>query len=355
MTRCVLFAEVPDFYAAIEVAQDPNLAGRALIVGGDPRKRGLVQAASAEARATGVEVEMPMLEALALCPQARVVRTDMALYRDYSRRLVACLRRGLPRLETFRLGGAFFELASGVEKPEVVAERLRRAVAEELGLPLRVGIASGKFLARLAAEESGPAGLRSVAGGEAARFLEPLPARRLEGVGRKTAAALEELGASTIGDVVALGRARLEEAFGNHGLRIYTLACALDDAPVRATRHPQSLSREVTVRGEALDRGVLEEHVQDLARHLEAELARQGLAAAGVTLKVRYGDGGRHSRSRALGAPVSVAADVQHAALGLLERTQAGSREVRSLGIQLNRLAPAGEADRQLVLFPAGS
>jgi DNA polymerase-4 len=355
VTRTVVFAEVPSFYATVEVAQDPALEGRPVIVGGDPRKRGLVQAASAEALEAGVEPDMPMLEALRLCPRARAVRTDMALYRDVSRRLFACLRRGLARLETFGLGGAFFDLTGSAEEPEAVAARLRGAVRAELGLPLRVGIASGKFLARLAAEEAGAAGVRRIAPGTEPAFLAPLPAARLEGVGRKTAATLAELGAASIGDVVALGRARLEEAFGTHGLRIYQLASASDDTPVRATRHAQSLSREVTVRGEAGDRSVLEEHLGDLARHLEAELGRQGLCAGRITLKVRFADAAAQSRSRVLGAPVTAAPDLQAAALRLLDRTQAGPRQVRGLGLQLAKLAPAGELVRQLDLFPEGS
>jgi DNA polymerase-4 len=354
VTRAVLFAEVPNFYATVEVAQDPALRGRPLVVGGNPRKRGCVQAASPEARAAGVETDMPMLEALRLCPAARALRTDMALYRDVSRRLLACLRRGFPRLEPFGLGAAFFDATAAPEAPEAIAARLRESVRAELALPLRVGIASGKFLARLAAEEAGEDGVARIPAGEERAFLAPLPLTRLEGVGRKTAAALAELGAATIGDVLALGRARLEAAFGTHGLRIHQLARAEDDAPVRATRHPQSLSREVTVRGEAIDRAVLAESLADLARHLEGELARQGLAAARMTLRVRYADAGVHSRSQVLAAPVAGAAELQAAALRLLERSQAGSRPVRGLGIQLARLAPLAERDRQLALFPPG-
>jgi DNA polymerase-4 len=348
----VLFAEVPCFYATVEIAQDPSLKGRPVLVGGDPRKRGLVQAASEDALAAGVEPEMPVLEALRLCPRAKAVRTDMALYREVSRRLLACLRRGFPRLEPFGLGAAYFDLSGAPDEPGVVAQRLRALVAEELALPLRVGIASGKFLARLAAEESGAEGVRSIPPGEERRFLRPLPARRLEGVGRKTAAALAEMGAETIGDVEALGRERLEAAFGAHGLRIFSLASAIDPSPVRAARHPQSLSREVTIGHDELDRAVLAEHLQDLAVHLEQELARQALSAGRVGLKVRYGDGATQGRSQALAAPVVRASEIQRAALRLLDRTQAGSRAVRGLGLQLGKLAPAAEADRQLDLFP---
>jgi len=354
VTRTVLFAEVASFYAAVEIAQDPALVGRPVIVGGDPRKRGLVQSASAEALAAGVEPDSPMIEALRVCPSARVVRTDMPLYREVSRRLMACLRSAVPRLETLGLAAAYFEL-TGSESPLEVAEGLRERVRAEVGLPLRIGIASGKFLARLAAEEAGEDATRRIAPGEEEGFLTPLAATRLEGVGRKTAATLAELGAHSIGDVAKLGRERLEAAFGTHGLRIHQLASARDDAAIRATRHAQSLSREVTIAGEARDRSLLEENLLDLARQLETELARQALAAGRVTLKVRYADGGTQTRSQVAGAALVSAADVHALVIRLLDRSHAASRRVRGLGIQLAKLTPAGEADRQLPLFPPAS
>lgn len=351
MSRRVLFAEVPCFYAAVEITQDPTLSGRPVLVGGNPHKRGLVQSASPEALAAGVEPEMTVLEALRLCPRARALRTNLRLYREASRGLVACLRREAGRLEPFGLGAAYLE-APAVGDAEGLAARLRERVGTELALPLRVGIATGKFLARLAAEESGASGVRAIPPGAEAAFLAPLPLTRLEGVGRKTAAALAELGARTIGDVAGLGRERLEEAFGPHGLRIFALASARDDAPLRAARHPQSLTREVTVRGEARDRAVLAEHLADLVRDLAEELRRQGLAAGQIALRLRYADQVASSRSHALGAPTAAAGELQAAASRLLDRTQAGSRPIRILGVQLSQLAPAGEADRQLDLFP---
>ena len=299
MTRFVLFAEVPHFYATAERGQDPELQERPVIVGGDPRKRGLVQAASADAQAAGVVPDMPMVEALRLCPRARAVRTDVALYRDVSRQLLVSLRRDVERLEPLGLGAAYAEV--GGADPDAVARGLCERVARELGLPLRVGIASGKFVARVAAQAAGEAGVHRVPAGEERGFLQPLPVERLDGVGRKTAAALAELGAATIGDVQALGRERLEEVFGTHGLRIFSLACALEDAPVRGTRHAQSLSREVTLREGGGDRTELADQLLDLARQLEAELSRQGLAAGRVGLKVRYADQGTQTRSQALG------------------------------------------------------
>jgi len=353
VSRCILFAEVPCFYAAIERGQDPALAERPVVVGGDPRKRGVVLAASPEALVAGVELDMLVVEALRLCPQARAVRTDMPLYRDVSRRLFACLRRSFERIEPFGMAGAYVD-ASGAADAISLAEDLRTRVRAALDLPTRVGIASGKFLARLAAEGVGEEGVQRIDPGVESEFLRPLPTMRLDGVGRKTAATLAERGAHTIGDVVALGLERLEDAFGTHGRRIFALASGRDDAPVRASRHPQSLSREVTIRGEGTDRGVLGEHLLDLARHLEHELSRQGLAAGRVVLRVRYADQGTQTRSQVLRAALRSAPRLHEAGLRLLERTQVDSRPVRGLGLQLGKLAPAAESERQLDLFPRG-
>lgn len=359
MNRVVLFAEVPQFYATVERADGPSDDARAVIVGGDPRRRGSVQAAVPEALAAGVRVGMPMLEALRLCPGARAVRTDMTRYREVSRRLLACMRRGFERLEPFGLAAAYLDVTGDAAPPEVIAERLRAMVREQLGLPLRVGIASGKFPARLAAEEiEGGAvdpqggGVRRIPPGGERAFLNPLPVSRLEGVGQKTTARLAELGASSIGGVLALGRERLHEVFGAHGLRIYDCASGLDEGPVRASRHPQSMSREATVESEPRDLLALAERLQDLARQLEAELRLQGLTAGRVSLKLRFADQANTTRSRTLSSPTSSAAEIQQVAVHLLGRTQAGLRPVRGLGIQLAGLAPAAERAAQLDLFP---
>ena len=351
MSRTVLFAEVPQFYASVERCEDPELRERPVIVGGDPRKRGLVQAATLDALADGVTLEMTMLEALQVCPRGRAIRTDMARYRDVSRRLFARLRRVLSRLEPFGLGAAYFDLGGIAEPPESIGGRLVEEVATEPGLPLRVGIGSSKFLARLAAVEVGESGVHRVPEGGERAFLDPQPLARLEGVGHKTATRLAELGARCIADVVALGRDRLEEVFGTHGLRIHALAAGEDDGPVRSSRHAQTLSREVTLRPEPLDWSLLGEQLQGLAHGLAEELRRQGLAAGRIAVRLRYADSGSASRSQTLASAVGSAADLQAAASRLLERIEAGARPIRGVAIQLGRLAPAAEGDRQLELF----
>jgi DNA polymerase-4 len=190
-------------------------------------------------------------------------------------------------------------------------------------------------------------------GGEAA-FLAPLPARASTAVGRKTAAALAAMGGHTIGDVVRLGRERLQTAFGPHGLRIFACASGADGEPVRGARHPKSLSREATLPGEPLDVAVFGEQLAGLAQQLEEELERMGLAASRVAVKVRYADQVTTTRSTTLPRPTAAAAELWEAARRLLDRTQAGARPARGLGILLSQLAPVGETDRQLDLFPPG-
>jgi nucleotidyltransferase/DNA polymerase involved in DNA repair len=350
VSRVILFAEVPCFYAAVERADDPTLAGRPIIVGGDPRKRGRVQGASEEALAAGVTLDQPVHEALKRCPEARAVRTNMKRYREVSGRLFVCLRRGFDRLEPFGLGGAYMDLTRSPQPPEEIARRLMGIVAAELGLGLRAGISTGKFHARLAAEEIGASGCRRVDSDQLGAFLSPLPVTRLEGVGAKTAATLAELGAHRIGQLLEIGPDRLQEALGTHGLRIHAYAAGHDDRPVRAARHPKSLSRETTLDA-SLDFSVLAAQLEDLARRLEADLRAQALSAGRVTVKLRFSDRATNSRSKTLAAPISSFAEIHRVAVGLLPQMSAGSRPARILGIQLGRVQRAEESDRQLDLF----
>jgi DNA polymerase IV len=354
--RCVLFAEVPGFYAAVARADDPSLSARPVVVGGDPRKNGRVQAATADALSAGVTLEMSVLEALRQCPSARAVRTDMPRYREVSRRLFALLRGIEPQLEIFGLAACYADVSARADQAQRIAQELLGAVSARLGLPLRVGIGAGKFLARIAAEEvpGGERGVVRVAPGDEARFLGSLPASRLDGVGRKTAAALAGMGGHTIADVVRLGRDRLQAELGPHGLRIYACATGTDGEPVRGASHPKSLSRESTLPAEPFDVAVFDDQLAGLAQQLEEELARMGLAAGRVTVKIRFNEGTTTTRSATLPRPTAAAAELFRAAQLLLERTPAGARPARGLGIQLSLLAPAGETDRQLDLFSSG-
>jgi DNA polymerase-4 len=353
MSRSVLYAEVPGFYAEVERAERSDLAGRPIVVGGDPRKGGSVAAATADALAAGVREGMAVLEALERCPAARALPTDMRRYREAAVRLFACLRRACPQIEEAGLGAAYTEGREG-QDPLESARAWRDGVRLELGLPLQVGIAPVKFAARIAAQEAGPEGIRTVAPSGLESFLAPLPVLRLDGVGANTEAALAKHDVATVGDLVRLGGARVEEILGNRGLELLALAQGRDPSPVRATRHSKSLSLETTLAQEQVDSGVLSERVQELAEALERRLALEGLEARRISLKLRFADGQAVTRRTTLSAPVADGEALHRAGLVLLRRTQAGTRPVRLVGLALGELEVSARDDRQLELFPRG-
>jgi DNA polymerase-4 len=348
----IAFAHVPCFYAEVERADDPELRGRAVIVGGDPRKRGSVLSASREALAVGVVEGMPVLEALERCPRARAIRTHMARYREVSGQLRAILRQEVDALEPMGLEAAFLDITGSSRAAEEIAGDLVRRVREQLAVPLRVGIAAAKFLAKLAAEEAGTADLRCIAVGEEARFLAPLSVERLPGVGPKTSATLARLGAKRVGELLGLDPATLESELGNHGLRILEYARGEEDSPVCAVRHAKSLSRESTFDEVQLDMGVLWERLQVLAQALETALLGEGLQARRVAVKIRYQDCDTTTRSRTLSRPVAQSAEIYRVGAKLLDRTHAGSRPIRLLGLTVSGLeSSSAPQDQQLELF----
>jgi nucleotidyltransferase/DNA polymerase involved in DNA repair len=348
----VLYAEVPGFYAEVERRVDPALAGRPIVVGGDPAKRGKVQSASPEALDAGIHEGMPMLEALDRCPAATRFKTNMKAYREVSGALAICLRRTVDEIEQAGFGAAYAELHSPREAQSVLARRMIEAVGSELGLPLRIGLAPTKLVARLAAEEAGPSGLRLVRVEEAAAFLAPLPVNRLPRVGKKTEATLAALGAARVSDLLTLDVARLEAALGNHGLAILELARGNDRSPVRVARHPRSISREQRLTGQAPDDGGgVSDALRQLANALSANLERQGLRARRVALKLRFSDKTTLTRSATLGEPVLEAAEIYGTAQSLLGRVEASGHRIQAVGVVLAGLISRGQEEQQLELF----
>lgn len=351
MSPHILYAEVPGFYAEVERAARPELADRPVLVGGDPRKKGLVQAASADALEAGVCVGMPVELAQARCPRARALRTDMPRYREMDKRWRACVAQVCEQLEPAGLGAAFLDTRGVRDGADGCARRLHEAVARDLHLPLRAGAGPVKFVARLAAEEAGVGGFLAVAANDAETFLSPLAVARLPGVGPNTAARLAELGARRIGELVALGRATLEAQLGNRGLDLIAAALGRGDDRVRVVRHPQTLSQEATLSVSEIDRAALAEQLRLLVERLERALALERLAARRLVLKVRYADGQGATRSHSFERGTAVAGELFAEAQRLLARTDAGSRPVRLLGLAASGLERPTRDDRQLTLF----
>ena len=347
----LLYAWVPGFYAEVERRDHPELRTRPVVVGGDPRKGGKVQSVTPDARAQGVREGMAVIEALERCPHARALRTDMRRYREVANQLRACFRRETPRVEPGGLGAAWLDIAGAAEPVEPVGERLRVRVRDDLGLPLRVGSAPLKFLAKVAAERFEDVEVLHVAAADMPGFLGDLPVACLPGVGPRMVERLEELHVTTARELRALDRRVVEERFGNHGLSVLAYAEGRDASAIRATPHRRSVSQETTLEEPELDRGLLEERVAELARGLEAGLAVEQLAAKKLVLKVRYADQEETTRSRTLRQPVVEAADLARLAAELLGRTHVGQRPIRGLGLTAHGLVRGRRDDRQLELF----
>jgi len=342
------FVEVPDFHVEVARRASPEPGGRPLIVGGDPTKRGKVRALSPELRARGLREEMPMREALERAPDARPVRTDMSLARELSGRLRAAVRQEVDAVEIEGLFGFYIEAPQGSEEALELVHRLVEAVEQATGLPLRCGVAPARFAARWAAEDAGRQGARVIDRNDFEAYLLRQPIERLPGVGPKTAARLAELGVVDLPGLRGLGQDRLEILLGNHGRGLWLLACGEDPKPLRARRHPATLSREATF-GRA--RGALHPGLGRLVGRLATALRREGLRASRIALRVTSEKGRTVTRSCVLAHPTDEVRPLEETAGVLLERTGIPESAVRKAGLTLAGLEPVGSEDRQLDLF----
>lgn len=347
----ILHVVVPGFYAAVERRRLAEPDARPILVGGDPRKRGRVQSASADAIDRGVAIGMTMLEALELCPDARRVASDMAHYRAVSGALRASLRREVEAIEPDGLGAAFLDPRAEPAAAERIATSILGRVEAETGLVASVGGGPSKGVARLAAESVRPGGVRIVAPGEVTAFLDPLPVGRLPGVGPRTAVTLARLGAQTVGELRRLPPETVEEALGNHGLDVLARAAGRDREGVKSSKHPASLSREKAFDPPAAPAPAVEHAVSELAGALESNLGRYDLRADRIALRLRLPDGAERTRSATVAAGLQTASEIAGEARLLLGRFELGSERVRGIRLTVAGLSPAGSRGRQLDLF----
>lgn len=343
------------FYAAVHMRDDPSLAGRPVVIGGDPEGRGVVAAASYEARAFGIRSAMPSARARRLCPQAVFLPPEFSRYRQESDALFALLRGYTPLVQTVALDEAYLDVTDHLGAfgtATALARDIRRRVREERRLTVSIGVAPNRLVAKIASDFGKPDGLTVVPPAKVLDFLAPLPVRRLHGVGPATEAVLAEMGIETIADLRGRSPEELAERFGRHGEGLYRYARGEDERPVEVDRERKSLGSETTFRRDLLELPALDEVLEDLAGEVAEGLGRRGLAARTVTVKVRYGDFTTVTRSRTLPWPVAGAAELLREAAALLRQTEAGRRPVRLLGITTSGfLQGADEAPGQLPLF----
>ncbi len=343
------------FYASVEQRDDPSLRGKPVAVGGDPGRRGVVVAASYEARAFGVRSALPMAQALRLCPRLRIVRPDMARYQAVSRQVFALFREVTPLVEPLSLDEAYLDVtenAWGEPLGVAVARRLKARIREETALTASAGVAPNKLLAKIASGWRKPDGLTVVAPERVEAFLRRLDVDALWGVGPVTARKLRELGFVRLVDLRKADPAALELALGRHAGELLRLAHGIDERPVVPDRPRKSVGAETTFDEDLTDLEELRRVGARMAERCAAWLLRKALGAQTVTLKLRYADFTTVTRS-ATGPPVRTAAEVAARAGALLDRTEAGARPVRLLGVSVHGwVGPGDEEPRGQLLLP---
>lgn len=348
--RTVLHVDMDAFYAAVEQRDRPELRGRPVVVGGPPGGRGVVSAASYEARRYGIHSAMPIARAVRLCSEAVFLPVDHERYARESERIMALLGEVSPLVEPVSIDEAFVDVTASAAllgDGAAIARRLKERIRGETGLTASVGVAASKFVAKVASDLQKPDGLVVVPAGAEGAFLDPLPIARLWGVGRATAAELEAMGVRTIGQLRRLPPAALAARFGAQGPALLALARGEDDRPVEPWSPPKSMGAEETFPADHRDPARLRATLRAQAERVARELRRGGVAGATVTLKLRFADFTTLTRSRGV-EPTQDGLRLYREAVRLLERI-ALRDPVRLIGLSVSSLGPAGRGQLSLL------
>jgi DNA polymerase-4 len=340
------------FYAAVHMRDDPSLRGKPVVIGGRPESRGVVAAASYEVRRFGVHSAMPSSRARRLCPDAIFIPPDFRRYSRESEKIFAIYHEFTPLVQAVSIDEAYLDVSDHLGEAgsaTALAKEIRRRVREERGLTVSVGVGPNRLIAKIASDFDKPDGLTVVRPEKVQAFLDPLPVRRLHGVGPATERALVEMKVQTVADLRGVELDDLIGRFGKQGRILYEFSRGIDERPVETHRERKSLGTENTYAEDLTDFTAMEDEVSRMADELAGSLARTGLAGCTVTLKVRYEDFTTVTRSRTYAMPVFDRATIAACALDLLRRTEAPKRPVRLLGVTSSNLVR--ERVEQLFLF----
>jgi DNA polymerase IV len=334
------------FYASVEQRDNPALKGRPVVVGGDPTKRGVVAAASYEARAYGVRSAIPMSRAVRLCPSLVIVRPDFEKYRTVSQQVFAIYREVTPLVEPLSLDEAYLDVtenAWGERLGVSVAKRLKQAIRETTQLTASAGVAPNKFLAKIASGWHKPDGLTVIAPERIESFLQGLPVDALWGVGPKTASRLRTHGIEKLVDVRTRPLEQLREIVGSAAEWLRDLSLGIDPRPVDPSEQRKSVGSECTYEKDLTDLGRIRAEIAEMAGDATRWLQKRELYARTVVIKVRYDDFTTITRSHSEPKPTRDTENVAARAVALLDKTEAGRRPVRLLGVSLHNLEESDE------------
>lgn len=336
------------FYASVEKRDNPELEGKAVIIGGG--HRGVVSTCCYIARIKGVRSAMPMFQALKLCPEAVIVRGRMERYVEVSRQVRALMDELTPTVEPLSLDEAFMDL-TGTEKlhgapPAVMLARLTKRMSDEIGITGSIGLSHNKFLAKVASDLDKPRGYSVIGAKETTEFLRPKPVKLIWGIGPVAQQSLDAAGIRTFDDLLRWDRRDLHDRFGGMGERLYSLARGEDARRISASTPVKGLSNETTFNEDTNDPDILDGHIWRMAEKVSARAKAKDKAGRVVTLKLKRGNHKLLSKRQSLHQPTQLADTIYRTARALFD--QAGDQgPYRLLGVGISELVPAGDADRE--------
>ena len=347
-SRFIAHFDVDAFYASVEIRDNPELRGKPVAVAGSSR-RAVVLTASYEARPFGVRSALPLYKALQACPQLVVVRPNMQKYREVSQQIFAIFERRGHAVEGLSFDEAFIDFGeTTLDDAVTLAQTIRAEVLAEVGLTVSAGVASGKMVAKILSDDAKPNGLQSIAPGDEEAFLAPLPVGRLWGVGPKTQARLARRNIATIGDITRLDDAQVHAIFGSWGPELRVLARGIDRRRVEPERETKSISTEETFEYDVRDEHVLLETLREQADELAGKLAKYGLSAHTIGVKIKKGDFTIVGRQTNLAEPTMDADRIYAAAVHCLQRARLERTPVRLIGTRAASLVLGGPQQASL-------
>jgi len=341
--RSILHVDMDAFFASVEVLDAPELAGQPIIVGGLPKQRGVVAAASYEVRKFGVHSAMSSYRAMQLCPDAIIIRPRQSRYIEISKRIFNIFMAYTPLVEPISIDEAFLDVTGSERlfgRAVDIGRTIKSRIKSEIGLVASVGVAPNKFLAKLASDLDKPDGFRIIETGEAESLLAELPVSRLWGVGKVTQKTLAELGILKIKDLLAYPRDRLQARLGNPMEKLLELARGIDDRPMVTDRNAKSVGAETTFATDISDADELLLRLNNLADRVAKSLRKDGFLAYTVQLKARYPDFTTVTRAKTFSSPTCSTREIQQAAEELLTvKLGRKDRPLRLIGVSVSNLA----------------
>jgi DNA polymerase-4 len=355
-SRQILHVDMDAFYASVEQLDNPNLVGKAVVVGGAADKRGVVSAASYEARKFGVHSAMPMAQAIRRCPQAVVLPGRMTRYVEVSQQIHTIFQKYTPQLEPISLDEAFLDVTGSISlfgSAEKIGRQIKCQIKEQLGLIASVGIASNKFLAKLASDLDKPDGFVMIPDEDRQKILDPLPVSRIWGIGKVTEKALASKGINTIRQLRETPVESLRRIFGNQAQQMLNLAQGIDDRPVESDREAKSISGEQTFATDVRDREYLLSILLSQVEEVSCRLRASRLQTKTITLKLRYSNFKTITRSSTLDHPTNLTSVLWQEAKDVFNAWHTKSAQaLRLLGFGVSGLSEEGSGQGQLFVDP---